>query len=209
MPVKLVRQGRASARDRNARRAAILDAALDEFAAHGFAATRLDDVARRADIAKGTIYLYFRDKEALFHALVRTLASPIIARIAALPESDMPVRQIAQAIAQTFVRDIFLTRRKEVLRLILTEGQRFPHLAGFYYREVIGRVLPPLRKRLRRAAETGELASDGLARFPQLLVAPALLAILWNGLFERFAPLDVEALMQAHLESLFGKEPRR
>src|SRR5262245_10226103 len=61
------------ARRRNQRRDAIVSAALEEFAARGFAATRLDDVARRADVAKGTIYLYFRDKESLFQELVRSM----------------------------------------------------------------------------------------------------------------------------------------
>src|SRR6516164_1227093 len=115
---------------REKRRAAILAAALEEFAARGFAATRLDDVARRARIAKGTIYLYFRD--------------------------------------------------------------------------VIARVLPVIRARLGLAVERGELPHDALARFPQLLVAPALVAIIWNGLFGRLAPLDIRDLMRAHLEVLFG-----
>jgi hypothetical protein len=64
-------------------------------------------------------------------------------------------------------------------------------------------VLPVLKQRLRVAVERGELGKDALARFPQLLVAPALMAILWNGLFGRFEPLDVGALMRAHLELLF------
>src|SRR5262245_47979027 len=63
------------------RREAILAAALDEFSARGFAATRLDDVAKRANVAKGTIYLYFRDKESLFQELVRSMLSPVVSRI--------------------------------------------------------------------------------------------------------------------------------
>src|SRR6516165_7568939 len=78
------------------RRQTILEAALEEFSARGFAATRLDDVARRAGIAKGTIYLYFRDKESLFQELVRTMISPIIGVIAAVPATDLPVRALAE-----------------------------------------------------------------------------------------------------------------
>src|SRR5499433_886028 len=73
-----------------ARRNAILDAALDEFSARGFAATRLDDVAKRADVAKGTIYLYFRDKETLFQELVRSMLSPIVEQVEAAPMIDLP-----------------------------------------------------------------------------------------------------------------------
>ena len=57
---------------------------------------------------------------------------------------------------------------------------------------------------MRRAAARGELSSDALARFPQLLVSPALMALVWNGMFDRFAPLDVRELMRAHIDILFG-----
>jgi AcrR family transcriptional regulator len=194
----------ARAQRRGERREAILAAALEEFAARGFAAARLDDVARRAGVAKGTIYLYFRDKESLFQELVRTMLSPMVGVIEAAP-ADLPVRAVAETIVDLFVREIYGTRRKDVIRLIISEGTRFPKLAEFYYREVIARVLPAMRALLTRAVERGELPHDALARFPQLLVAPGLVAILWNGLFGRFAPLDVRDLMRAHLDLIFGK----
>src|SRR6516165_2057401 len=169
------------AQEPNQRRKSILDAALDEFAARGFAAARLDDVARRAQVAKGTIYLYFRDKESLFQELVRSMLSPLIAAIESAATREVPVRTLCELIADTFVCEIYGTRRKDVLRLIITEGPRFPELAEFYYREVIARVLPVMRKRLNLAVSRGELRHDALARFPQLLVAPALTAIVWSG----------------------------
>ncbi|TMJ25433.1 MAG: TetR/AcrR family transcriptional regulator [Alphaproteobacteria bacterium] len=200
------RRGR-PAQDVPKRRQAILDAALEEFAARGFAAARLDDMARRAGVAKGTIYLYFPDKGSLFQELVRAMLSPLIAAIEAAALREIPIRALVELILNTFVSDIYETRRKDVLRLIITEGARFPGLAEFYYREVIARVLPAVRERLRLAVEQGELAHDALARFPQLLVAPGLMALIWSGLFERFAPLDVRALMRAHLELLLGAAP--
>jgi len=190
---------------REKRRAAILAAALEEFAARGFADTRLDDVARRAHIAKGTIYLYFRDKESLFQELVRTMLSPLVGTIEAAPLSEVPIRAVAEMIVDVFVREIYGTRRKDVIRLVIAEGPRFPKLAEVYYREVIAHVLPVLRARLALAVERGELSRDALARFPQLLVAPALVAIMWNSLFGRMAPLDVRQLMRAHLDLLFGE----
>ena len=189
------------------RRDAILKAALEEFAASGFAATRLDDVARRAGVAKGTIYLYFRDKESLFQELVRSMLSPVIGTIETAQVRDIPARVIAETIADIFVREIFGTRRKDVLRLIITEGARFPKIAEFYYHEVIERVVKALRAMLSRAVARGELPSDALVRFPQLLVAPALMALVWNGMFDKFAPLDIRELMRAHIELLFGDKP--
>ena len=195
---------RARAGRRNERRTAILSAALEEFAARGFEATRLDDVAGRAGVAKGTIYLYFRDKQSLFQELVRTMLSPLVGAIEAAPLRELPLRAVVEMIVDVFVNEIYGTHRKDVIRLIVTEGPRFPKLAEFYYREVISRVLPVIRARLMLGVERGELAHDALARFPQLLVAPALLAILWSSLFERLAPLDVRELMRAHVELLFG-----
>jgi len=189
---------------RDERRAAILGAALEEFAARGFAATRLDDVARRAGVAKGTIYLHFRDKESLFQELVRAMLSPLVGTIEAAALRDLPIRAVVEMIVDLFVNEIYGTRRKDVIRLIIAEGSRFPKLAEVYYREVIARVLPVMRARLTLAVERGELPHDALARFPQLLVAPALVAIIWNALFGRLAPLDVRGLMRAHLDVLFG-----
>jgi AcrR family transcriptional regulator len=197
------RRGTRAAR-RDERRAAILAAALEEFAARGFAATRLDDVARRAGVAKGTIYLHFRDKESLFQELVRAMLSPLVGTIEAAALRDLPIRAVVEMIVDLFVNEIYGTRRKDVIRLIIAEGSRFPRLAEVYYREVIARVLPVMRARLTLAVERGELPHDALARFPQLLVAPALVAIIWNALFGRLAPLDVRGLMRAHLDVLFG-----
>src|SRR5713226_4099088 len=191
-----------------ARREAILAAALDEFSASGFAAARLDDVARRAGVAKGTIYLYFRDKETLFQELVRSVISPLVARFETTVEIALPARVVAERIVELFVREVYGTRRKDVIRLIITEGPRFPKLAEFYYREVISRVIAAVRGLLHRAAARGEVGAEALMRFPQLLVAPGLVAIIWSGLFDRFEPLDVEALMHAHLDLLFGKGTR-
>jgi AcrR family transcriptional regulator len=190
------------------RRDAILAAAIEEFSSQGFAATRLDDVAKRAGVAKGTIYLHFRDKESLFQELVRTMLTPVVGSLEALRDADIPLRVLADRLVDLFVNEIFATRRRDVIRLMLLEGRRFPKLAEFYYREVLSRVLGALRALLTRAAERGEVPAS-LARFPQLLAAPGLVAVVWSGLFDRFEPLDVRALMQAHVEILFAPRSAR
>ncbi len=186
-----------------ARREAILAAALDEFSERGYEATRLDDVANRAGIAKGTIYLYFRDKESLFQELIRTMLTPLVGTIEALGAADLPLSTVAGHIVDVFMREVYDTRRKDVIRLMIAEGRRFPALAEFYYREVLARIIGAVRALLARAAARGEVA-PGLVDFPQLVAAPGLVAIVWNGLFERFEPLDARAMMQAHVELLFG-----
>ncbi len=188
------------------RRDAILAAALDEFASRGFEAARLDDVARRAGVAKGTIYLYFRDKETLFQELIRTMLTPLVGTIEALGAADVPLAMLADRIVDLFVNEVYETRRKDVVRLMISEGRRFPALAEFYYREVLSRIIGAMRTLLRRAAARGEVP-ESLAEFPQIIAAPGLIAIIWSGLFERFEPLDVRRMMKTHVELLFA--PRR
>jgi AcrR family transcriptional regulator len=187
-----------------ARRDAILDAALDEFSAKGFAAARLDDVAKRAGVAKGTIYLYFADKENLFQELIRAKMVPVVGSLELAFATDLPLRAVVEQAVEIFVREVYGTRRKQVIRLMISEGPRFPALAEFYYREVLARLLTALRALMRRAHERGEIADDTLSRFPQLLGAPGIIAIVWSGLFDRFEPLDVRAMMRAYFNNLFG-----
>jgi AcrR family transcriptional regulator len=188
------------------RRDAILSAALDEFSTRGFEAARLDDVAKRAGVAKGTIYLYFRDKETLFQELIRAMLTPLVGTIEALGQAELPLAVLADRLADLFVREVYETRRKDVIRLMITEGRRFPKLAEFYYREVLSRIIAAVRALLRRAAARGEVP-EALAEFPQIIAAPGLVAIIWSGLFERFEPLDVRKMMKTHVELLFA--PRR
>ena len=187
-----------------ARRAAILDAALEEFTARGYEGARLDDVAKRAGVAKGTIYLYFADKETLFQELVRSMVHPVLGTLEKVREVDVPARVLVEMLLTTFVREVYGTRRKDLVRLIMSEGPRFPAIAEFYYREVIAHVLAILRPILKRAAARGELPNDALMQFPQLIVAPMLVAVMWHGLFDKFDPLDVDALVRAHVEILFA-----
>jgi AcrR family transcriptional regulator len=187
-----------------ARRDAILDAALDEFSAGGFEAARLDDVAKRAGVAKGTIYLHFKDKETLFQELIRSKMTPVVGTLETAFATELPLRIIVDQAIEIFVREIYGTRRQQLVRLIISEGPRFPALAEFYYREVLARVLAAVRQLLRRARERGELADDALIRFPQLLGAPGIIAIVWSALFDRFEPLDVRAMMRAHFDCLFA-----
>src|ERR1700682_3285065 len=105
-----------------ARREAILDAALDEFSARGFAAARLDDVAMRAGVAKGTIYLYFEDKERLFQELIRARMGPVVGTLETAFTADLPLRVIVNQAIEIFVREVYGTQRKQVLRLIISEG---------------------------------------------------------------------------------------
>lgn len=189
--------------DAAARRQAILDAALAVFAERGFEAARLDDVAGRAGVAKGTLYLYFKDKEALFEALIHSAIDPVLERLrtlVALP--DLPLPQLLDALFSVFRTEVLGTERKLLIRLIIAEGPRFPAIAEFHYRNVVSRILPLVRKVAKRAAERGELPNDALARFPQLIAGPLLLAVIWDAMFAKIDPLDTAGFLRAYRDVL-------
>jgi len=190
------------------RRAAIVEAAMEEFVARGFAATRIDDIARRAGVAKGTIYLHFKDKESMFEELIRTAIVPLVVRLHAPPPPSGSIRDALEAFARVFIQEIATTRRGDIVRLIIAEGPRFPAIADFYYREVISRGLAGMRALIELAIARGEIRHAGLARFPQLLVAPAIVAVVWKSLFERHSPLDAIEMFRVHLDLIFSERSK-
>jgi AcrR family transcriptional regulator len=188
------------------RRGAIIEAAMDEFIARGFAATRLDDVAKRAGVAKGTIYLHFKDKESMFEELIRTAIVPLVVRLSASPPPPgASVRDMVEGFAENFIREVATTRRGDIVRLIVAEGPRFPAVADFYYREVVSRGLAGMRALIELGIARGEIKQKSLARFPQILVAPAMIAVIWQSLFSKHAPLDALEMFRVHLDLIFGE----
>ena len=166
---------------------------LAVFAAQGFAAAKLDDVAEKAGVAKGTIYLHFKDKQDLFEQMVRDAVSPVIARLEALAKlPDLPADMVLQGMFDVFRTEVLGTRRKDSAA---PRHDRRPALSRHC------RVLSP-RGGVARAEADGRGAAAGPGRkascrpraspdFPQLVVAPLILAVVWDGLFAAIEPLDV------------------
>ncbi len=188
----------------------ILEAALEEFAQKGFAAARMEDVARRAKVGKGTVYLYFEDKEALFEGLVHEMiVSPLATLLEMRPRPGESVGDALRRVMPPTVARVAKTRLADLVRLLIGEGVRFPRLAESYRRSWIEPLTARMRDLLAQALGQGELANEALVRFPQLLGAPALVAIIWTGLFGRALPLDVRAMLDAHLDILFPRKKAR
>ncbi|MCJ9753610.1 TetR/AcrR family transcriptional regulator [Neorhizobium sp. BETTINA12A] len=194
-------------RDPQQRRADILAAAFACFSERGFAATRMEDVAARAGIAKGTVYLHFPDKEALFTELVSGIATPILGEIEGLVTNEAIAPRFAVSMFYAlFKREVLETDRRHLLRLILAEGPMFPSVTEFYHRDIISKGLGVLRILLKRAAARGDLRNPAIADVPQIVIAPALLSIVWTTLFEAYEHLDTQKLFDAFLETLFVPE---
>jgi AcrR family transcriptional regulator len=185
------------------RRQAIIDAALVEFSAKGFAAARLEDIAAQAGVGKGTIYLYFADKEQLFQELIRTSIVPILGQLGP-PGPGASAREMLERFAEMFIEQVYQTRRADIIRLVIAEGARFPSLAEFYYREVVSRGIGGMQLLLNYGISRGEVTNPAIIKYPQLVVAPAMVAVIWHGLFGKIAPLDVKAMFEVHIDLIFG-----
>lgn len=199
---KRVRQAR-SEEDKQSRQAAILSAALEVFVDKGFAAARLEDVAARAGVAKGTVYLYFASKEALLEMLVqRAVSGPIETLEQQFRASDMSAPDGLRMLVGFFAQGILASERRRIVTLILTEAPRFPQIAAFYHREVVSRGMSLFRAIAQRGRERGDFVMPEIEAFPQLVMAPALMALIWKLLFDEHERLDATAMLQAHLDIL-------
>lgn len=189
------------------RPAEILAAALDCFAERGFAATRMDDVAARAGVTKGTVYLYFKTKGDLFKALVRSELLPNIERLEGVAEAAGPVAGLLERLLDLWVTHVVPSRAALIPKLMLAEAGNFPDLARFYLDEVISRGRGVLRGLLRRGVEDGEFRPDVDAdHVAYLVLAPLVFTVLWRHTFEPHddRPLDAAALARAHLGTLLN-----
>lgn len=188
---------------RDTRPQEIVAAAFEEFAAKGYAATRLEDVAARARVSKGLPYLYFKTKEALFKAVVKSI---ITAHFDVIREKMETTELSAEAFLKgpflSFIQELVPSRRAFIARLLIAEGHKHPELTAFYYEQVVSRGIETLRGLIDRGVARGEFKPTKLRDYPQLFVAPVLTAIFWRQLFERHHHLDTDAMLRTHIELL-------
>jgi AcrR family transcriptional regulator len=188
---------------RDSRPQEIVAAAFEEFAAHGYAATRLEDVAARAHVSKGLPYLYFKTKEELFKAVVRSVITSHFDVIREKMETtDLSVEAFLKGPFLAFIQELVGSKRAFIVRLLIAEGHKHPELTAFYYEQVVSRGIETLTRLIDRGIERGEFRPTRLRDFPQLLIAPMLTAIIWRGLFERHHHLDTDALLATNIELL-------
>jgi AcrR family transcriptional regulator len=181
----------------------IVAAAFEEFATKGFAATRLEDVASRAKVSKGLPYLYFKTKEALFKAVVKSVITAHFDVIRAKMENtELSVEAFLKGPFLAFIQELVTSRRAFIARLLISEGHKHPELTKFYYEQVVSRGIETLTRLIDRGIAQGEFKPTPLRDYPQLFVAPVLTAIFWRQLFERHHHLDTDALLRTHIELL-------
>ena len=187
------------------RKVLILRAALCESSEKGFSSSRMDDIAKLAGVARGTLYLHFKDKEALFSALIEQLLSPMVQQIEAPLPAGESIRTHLEKFLQTLLAKLTHSPEASILRLLITEGFRFPNLTKLYYETIVHRGLKGIEKLLLQAVKNGEMKHKALPTSPQLGVSPFITAIIWKMLFEPYHPLDLQAMLATHLDLIFSE----
>jgi len=182
----------------------ITAAALEAFAERGYAATRVDDVAKRAGVSKGLLYLYFKTKEDLFKAVIRSFVVPRIDALRAIIDSS-------ELSSEEFLRGPFLDFAKALpgspigilVRLMISEGPKHPDLLEFYWDNVVSRGLGAINELLERGVASGEFRRSVVNDFPHLFAMPVLFSVIFRLLFEKQCP-DTDKLIEAQVGVLIA-----
>ena len=185
----------------------IVAAAFQMFAEKGFAAARLEDIAARAGVSKGAIYLYFATKEDIFRAVVEQAVAPHLAQVrtaVAAPSHAFPdlLRDIVPAMAGLAASSPL----GGVLKMVVGESRNFPHLAQAWHDTLVAPALAAMTAAIAAAQARGELRPCDPRQAAIGLVAPMLVGVIWRETFVPVgaAPLDIPALARQHVETWLG-----
>jgi AcrR family transcriptional regulator len=189
----------------------ILAAALEVFAAYGFQAARLEEVAKRAGLSKGALYLYFATKADLFRAVVRDAISPNLEEVKAMASAAVPFDQAVRTAIGTLARKVITDRRiTGVVKLVIAESRTHPELASIWHEAVVEPGLQMLSGRIAEAQKRGEVRTGDPRLFALGLMSPMVLSMVWRETFEPVgaAALDIVALADQHVDTVLrGMRP--
>lgn len=185
----------------------ICAAALDVFAEKGFAAAKLDEIAKRAGVSKGTLYLYFEDKEQLFRAVVRDTVVPNVENLrAAIIQTGLPFADLVRLFLGQFVEIANRVPIGAVAKMVISESRNFPELAKVWHDEVVSKGIGTLTALIEMGQAKGEVR-DGDARLHAFtLMGPMLMGLLYRETLEPVggAPLDFGALARQHADTVLS-----
>lgn len=185
----------------------ICAAALEVFAERGFAAARLDEIARRAGVSKGTLYLYFRDKEDLFRAVVRDTIAPNIEAIrAAVGTVELPFAEVVRIVFARFAEKTAEAPIGQVAKIVVGESRNFPELAKVWHDEIASKAIGLIARLVERAQARGEVRPGDPRLHAFTLMGPMVLGMLWRETLQPVGgePLDIEQLASQHGETVLA-----
>ncbi|WP_460837911.1 TetR family transcriptional regulator [Noviherbaspirillum agri] len=190
-------------RRKDARPQELLAAALDLFVERGYAATRLDDVAARAGVSKGTLYLYFTNKEELFKAVVRENMVPLLGEAEGIVETfEGSSIELFREILLGWWERIGNTKLSGITKLMVAESSNFPEVTQFYHDEVIVRGTAMIRRMLERGIERGEFRNINVHDTVQSVCSPVIMLMVWKHTFNSCTaePVDPEQFLNTFID---------
>lgn len=194
-------------RRKDARPGEIIEAALELFAANGFNATRLEDVAREAGISKGTLYLYFSSKEDLFRAVVQEVIVPQVEKAEkhALAYKGSQTELIKE-LMMNWWNVVGKSKLASIPKLMVSEATNFPELAEFYINNVVARARNVICKAIKAGIQRGEFIDVDPVATTRLLIAPLVFAVIWDKSLAAFDAenYDLDAYIKIHIELFFN-----
>lgn len=190
------------ARRKAERPAEILDAAFEEFVRSGYAATRLEDVAARACVTKGTIYFYFETKERVFDEMIRHKSQAFFPEVGGYAEKlegsyNARLRSLIVFVYRKIAED---RTSRETLRFLIAEGSRFPDLVDRHYEEFVRPVIDQFSRLIEAGVKAGEFRAAPASGLTEIVMSPALLLSLWSMLFGTRKQIDVAAFTDASID---------
>ncbi|WP_454627342.1 TetR/AcrR family transcriptional regulator [Bradyrhizobium cenepequi] len=193
------------------RPAEILDAAFEEFVQHGYSATRLEDVAARAGVTKGTVYFYFDAKERVFEEMVRhksqTFLPDLTNHVSTLQGSY--TERLRSLMAFTYAHIAANRDSREVLRFLISEGGRFPELVERHYDEFLLPIMEQFKTVIDGGVAAGEFRESVSSTYTEIVMSPALLLSLWSMLFGNRKTLEIGSFTEASVDLLLHGMLRR
>ena len=183
-----------------AKKQLMLHAALDEFYEKGFTAARMDDIAKRCGLSKGTLYLYFNSKQALFNGLVETIAKPNQAKLIEMMTLAPTAESAIVALTEFMPNIIEHSQLPRLIKILIGDSGAFPEVVQNYKEQVIEQALAALAEVFHRSNATGETQLDDPELFCRLMVAPVIFSAIWKAVFADPDDLgfDLQALFKLH-----------
>jgi AcrR family transcriptional regulator len=182
----------------------ITEAAFAAFAEKGFTATKVEDVARRAGVSKGLLYLYFKTKEELFKAVIRSVVMPRVDELTrALDSSELGAEDFIRGPMLAFMKRLPGSPASIVIRLMISEAPKHPDLVDFYWDNVASRGLGALRQLLERGVANGEFRESAVNELPQLFIAPVMMSVVWGIVFADRS-LDTDKLIETQVDMILA-----
>lgn len=194
-------------RRKDARPSDIVAAALIVFGEKGFAGARIEEIARRAGVSKGTVYLYFETKSDLFRAVVHDALMPDIEEVKrTILALELPVAQVLTMLLPRFAQLVTDVPVGAVVKMVVGESRNFPELAKVWHDEVVQEAIGLLSALIERGQARGEIRPGDPRTHAFSIMGPMLMGVLWRETFTPVggAAIDLPAIARQHAETILG-----